>query len=462
MKNLRARMSAPSGNEAGLSLVEIMVAMMIFAVIAMAVAASLLTSLSITRDNKSRHIASNLAAAEIDRVRAVGNPFDVHSGSKSVTVGAEGAYSITTTAGWVTPTGNVDTCGTAGGPLQYKSVTVTVKWAGMRDEDSAVRSDTLLAPSSRINDPTKGTILVAVKDAMGLGKAGVSFTVTPSTGLGVLTPTDADGCSFILEAPPGDYTVKLTGTDMIDSGMIDPLRGQRTDPSKTLTVTEGSSASFSFEYDKRMRYNVNYASNVTGTRPLVPTNLDYTFINSYGVFPTKAAGSGTSWYADRFPWSMGYQAVAGKYIGVAPSCTSVDPESWDPDTRVSPALAGVRQTAIPGAAGGVDVINVPMGVVTVSGGGTQRWLTAVSQADILLPGQPSCANDPSTIMSYDFGQIFPSTGSLTTRVALPFGSWKLFTRSAATGALVPYAGTITLVTAGQPADPAGLFALDPR
>lgn len=461
MKNLRTRLQTRHGTEAGLSLVEILVAMLVFALIAVGVAAGLTASLTITRDNKARSIAANLAASEIDRVRAIGNPFDVFNRRQDITVGSsEGIYDVKTEQSWVTPTGDVKTCGTPGGPLQYKRVTVEVRWPGMRDDASPVRSDTLLAPSSRINDPTKGTILVSVTDARGIGKAGVTFTVTPSTGLGVIVPTDADGCSFILEAPAGSYTVKLTGTGMLDNGPLDGI--QRASPTDTKTVVIGSSTAFAFQYDTSMRYNLNFASNVTGPRPLVPTNLQYTFINTYGVYTVAATGSGSSWSANLHPYPDGYQAIAGRYVGTDPSCKSVDPESWAADTRVTPAREGKRERQITGSPGGTDTINVPMGVLKATGGGTQRWLTAVSQPNVPIPGQPECANTPTTTMSYDFGSIFPNTGTATATVALPFGSWKLFTRASATGALVPYAGAITLVTAGQPADATGVFALDPR
>lgn len=460
MKTLRSRLLSHPDDDSGISLVEVLVAMLIFAIIAISVASSLVTALAITRENKARGIASNLAASEIDRVRALGDPFAVHYREQVIAVPGEGDYTVKTTFAWVTPGGDVETCGTAGGPLQYKSVTVSVAWPAMRDGVDPVRFDTLLAPSKRINDPTKGTILISVEDAMGIGKPGVTFTVTPSAGLGTISPTDADGCSYILEAPAGTYTVKLTGSGMLDDGRTEGL--QRPNPHKTQTVVVGSSTSFAFQYDTNMRYQVNFASNVTGPRPRVPTNLEYTFINSNGTFVTKANGSGSSWYVNMHPYRIGYQAVAGKYVGTTPSCTSVDPESWAPDTRVTPALEGARQTAIPGSPGGSATIDSPMGVVTVAGGGTQRWLTAVSQADVLLPGQPTCAVDASTAMTYDFGQVFPSSGTNTMNVALPFGSWKLFTRNSATGTLVPYTGSLAFVTSGVSAGASGVFALDPR
>lgn len=455
MKAIRNRLGVDAHAEGGLSLVEVMVAMLIFAIIAIGIGYALISTLTIARDNKSREVGSHLAAAEIDRVRALGDPFAVRDGTKSVSVTSTETFTVETTAAWATPTGNVDTCGTAGGPLQYKRVTVKVTWPGMWNEDNPVLTDTLLAPSKRINDPLKGTILVSISDAFGRGKSGVTFTVTPSTGIGAVVPTDSDGCSFILQAPPGNYTIALTNSGMVDA------KTQSANPSDTKTVVAGSSTSYDFTYDARARYKMNYASNIPGaTRPLIPTNLDYTFMNTYGIYYKKATLAGSNYTVDLHPFDIGYQVVAGKYVETLPACTSVDPESWAPDTRVSPALTATRLTAIPTSPGGNEDIDIPMGGVTVKGGGGQRFLTAVSQPTVLLPGQPSC----SSAMTYDFGSVIPTSGSSNITVALPFGTWKLYTRSSATGALTLLnTGNVSLTTSGSAVNSStGEFALDPR
>lgn len=438
-----------SRDESGMTLIEIMVAMMIFSLIALGIGYALVTTLTIARDNKSREIASSIAASEIDSARALGDPFAVlNVPAHTVTTAAAETYTVTRTTAWVTPTGSASTCGTSGGALQYKLITVTVSWPKMRSA-TPVTSDTLLAPSSRINDSTKGTLLIEVLDSRGRGKAGVSFTATSPAGALTTTPTDADGCSFVLQAPPGTYTVRLSGTGMVDST-------QAANPALTRTVAVGSSASFSYQYDTAARYRVKYASNVPAPLPRIPTDLDYSFINNYGVFVTKAPSSN----ADLHPYGVGYQAVAGKYA--ATGCPSVDPEAWAPDTSVTPAKIGQRQPIVTIAPGAVADINVPMGAVVVSGG-TARFLTAVSEPATPLSGQPSCVTSPTTTMTYAFGDIVPSAGSV--RVALPFGSWKLYTSATSSGArtVLPASRISSFLTTGRvDASSPGLFVLDAR
>ncbi|TFB98384.1 MULTISPECIES: type II secretion system protein [unclassified Cryobacterium] len=422
--------------------------MMIFSMIALGVGYAMVTTLALSRDSKLRETASSIASTEIDAARALGNPFAVLDVSAhTITTAGSENYIVTRTTAWVTPAGAASTCGTGGGALQYKRITVTVSWPNIRPSSRPVVVDTLLAPSARINDPTKGTLLISVKNARGLGQSGVTFTAISALGSVTTTPTDADGCAFVLQAAPGDYAVKLTTTGMIDSTQV-------ANPVLTRTVAAGTSASYSFQYDTAVRFTLNYASNIVAPLPKIPIDLDYTFINSLGNWALKA----TSNHVDLHPYTVGYQTFAGKFA--ATGCPSPDPEAWAPDTRVTPALVAVRG-AIAAPAPGVPVtVNVPMGGVTVTSG-TAGWLTAVSDPATPVPGEPSCLTSATTTMTYNFGNIVPSSGAV--RISLPFGSWRLFTSTSSGGALTQLPQTrATLLTHGLAPDATGLFVLDPR
>jgi len=430
---------------------------MIFSMLVVGIGYSLVNILQMTRDSQNRETAISLASSELDAIRAIGDPFKVLDVPSRTQVVGGNTYTISRTAGWATPDGSVDTCGSGGGPLQYKSVSVTVSWVGMRVGASSVHSDTALVPTTRINDPTKGTILVSVKNEAGLGSAGITFTaISGGTSIDT-TPTNADGCSFLLGVPPGDYTVKLTSSNRMSIGQL-------ANPTINGTVAAGSSAQFSFQYDQRGTYLMNYASNdYDAVRPLIPTDLTTTFFNSNGRYTTAVPTSSLQGSAYLYPASSGYEVVAGSFVPSTesgPSCESVDPGSWPEDTSVSPSTIGTRAPTAFAEPGGVAASTpVPMGIATVRGSLTKGYLFAESQSAVPLPGQPAC--DIST--TYSFGRVFSILTLTPVKIALPFGTWKLYESSTLSGYRSSIdSSRITLESPGVIAGTDGTFALDPR
>lgn len=441
--------------EDGLSLIEMIAAMMIFAMLVVGIGFALINILQMTKDSQSRETAISIASAELDAVRAIGDPFQVFDvPSRTETVGTND-YTVSRTAVWVTPDGDVDTCGAGGAPLQYKTVSVSVSWNGMRDGAQSVKTDTALVPTSRINDPSKGTILVSVKNEAGLGNGGVTLTATETTTLEsiVTTPTNSDGCSFLLGVPPGEYAVKLTSSGHIDIN-------QDKEPQIVKEVEAGSSAQFSFQYDQQGTYVMDYASNdLVGDAPKIPSNMDTTFFNANGRYYPSVSVSNLQGTVVLYPAASGYEVVAGHFIPASPSgtsCESVDPNAWA-DTTASPPVEGIRAPTTFTVPGGLaDAVPIPMGVATVEGNPSYPYITAVSQPLTLLTGQPGCDEE----MKYSFAGKFKQS-NVKTKIALPFGTWKLYASnySNTLGSEID-ASKIELVTPGV--QDGNAFALDPR
>ncbi|GAA1522440.1 type II secretory pathway pseudopilin PulG [Agromyces terreus] len=466
---------AHPADDAGMGLVEVLVAMLVFAIVALSVAYSLTFTLANTRDSKARQIALNLASQEIDKVRAIGDPFKVLTETTPVTQDGE-TYSIQRSTSWISTAGTDAPCSIAAGTLQYKRVNVTVTWTNMGPTGIPARTDTLLAPASRINDPAKGTLLVSIKGADGLGEPGVSFTITPGTGV-ALEPTDAEGCSFVLGVAPGTYTVRPSRPNYLD---IDQVSA----PTKSVVIVAGASASAAFQYDLRGTFPLRYASNalrlptqtpaVPARRIEYPNELVTTFINSNGVwaYPSPvvesavtapAAGIG-SWTKELHPWQIGYQAFAGPTTA---TCTVHDPQAWPP-TTATPPLVGSRSPLQSAAPGGTSTdLDVPMGLVDVlrpsgSANDARTFLIAVRQSAPVATGQPACTG---STLQYNFGSVLAST-TVAARVALPFGSWKLYAVTATATATPAESNVlktgVTLRTPGVVPNTDGGFALDPR
>ncbi len=392
----------------GIGLVEVLVALMVFTIIAVGMGYSMLSISRLTAETTAREAATNLAAQEIDRVQARSDIFNVAS-EKTTSQSIDGIqYTINTSIGWVTTTGSTGSCGTGGGNLLYKRVNVEVSWTGMYLKNP-VRADSILAPDARINDPRYGTILIAVTGEDGTGRAGATVTVTPVSGgataiTDTIAPTDADGCSYVLTVEPGIYKVQISKT-----GYLSKVDQQSATPSKDdVQVSAGATATVAVTYDAASSFTLNYAANSTSTVS-VPTNIDVTFAGGLADIVKTNPGSPFKLY----PMPAGYQAIAGAYA----SCKNVDPKNW---TETSTAYAGERAPAVATAPGGNGLLSIPMGVVQVKipDDNSKRYVTA-TQVTTAGNGNPGCA----IVRDYTFARFARDS---TQYLALPYGTWNLY------------------------------------
>ncbi|WP_161498851.1 type IV pilus modification PilV family protein [Cryobacterium aureum] len=444
--------------EAGISLIEVLVAMLIFAIIAVGVGYGIVTSLYLSNDARSRQVATNLAAQEIDLARSSGDVFSVLDHDSTVVQNGT-TFTVRRATAWETTTGVDGNCGSGGGQLRYRHLNVTVTWNSMRASTPAVRADSALAPGSRINDPTLGTILVSVLTAAGSGAAGVAISAVPNAvpngaqTLSVAPPaTDAQGCSYLLKVKPGTYDVSAFRPDYVD-------KNQATIPVRTVGVAAGAAASVSFAYDLAGTLTATYGTNVSTGTTLLPSDLHTTWRSTYAAYTPRNASTVTTQTFRLHPFASGYQVFAGTYVAPTPAvpatlatqgCVSVDPAAW-----TTPAADGAIGPAAPQVAtlpGGAASVNVPLGVFTVTGLAGQ-YLRAVSQPAGIAPGDPGCAL--GTV--YTFG---PLPVGATAQLGLPFGSFTLFSGITSGTQTIPViASTVTLQTRGSSG---AVLTLDPR
>jgi type II secretory pathway pseudopilin PulG len=439
----------------GITLIEVLVAMMVFAIIAVGVAYGLITALYLGNDARSRETATNLAAQEIDLARATSDVFAVVDNDKTVVQNGT-TFRLQRVTSWITTTNPDGICGSGGGQLRYKRVNVTVTWDSMRASTRPVRADSALAPGTKLNDPAFGTILVSVLTAAGTGASGVAVSAVPASipnGAATLTvapvATDAQGCSYVLKVKPGNYAVSIARSNYLD-------RGQSATPATTVSVMAGGAASVSFSYDLAQTITANYAPGFLAGTLLIPSNLDTTFRSSYGLYTPGAVTNATSVAFRLHPFGAGYEVFAGKYVAASSTsagCLSVDPAEW-----ITPAADGAIGSPAPRVGtvpGGAASVNMRMGVVMVSGL-SGKYLRAVSQTGAATTGDPGCA----VAASYTFG-LLPA--GLQAQIALPFGSWNLYSGDTATSQTVAVpAAQLTVVSRGGPVAADGIVTLDPR
>jgi type II secretory pathway pseudopilin PulG len=393
-------------DDEGFGMAEVIVALMVFTVIALGMAAALMSMTRLVGDNRNREIAAGLAAQEIDRLRAVTDPFSVHTNSTQTQTVGNTTFTIDREVSWVSTTGSTANCGGGGGVLQYKRVNVNVTWPGQQTLVSPVESDTILAPATRINDPSLGTILVSVLGADGRGRSGVGVTITPTSGgaaVGSVAATDSDGCTYVLKVTPGTYSVQINKAAYIDVNQI-------ASPSFSLTVAAGSSQTANFQYDQQASFGLKYANGFTPT-PVLPTGVTTNFISATGNFPTTSTATPRL----LFPFPQGYAA----FTGLTTNCLSVDPSNWAAGQVKGVNMAAGVRSQIGVAPGSTGTLPVPMGVVAVTVPSGATSFSLIGAAAPSGTGDPGCVT-PATY-KYSFSSA-PAAGS-TVYLAVPYGSY---------------------------------------
>ena len=450
-------------DESGFTLVEVIIAMVIFAITSTGILFGLLSVLKLTRDSRAYQVATNLAAQEIDLVRATPDIFSLDDYTYPTQTLNGDQFIVKRTTKWETSLEDDVSCGSGGNPLRYKSVKVTVTWVNM-SPGNQVETYTVLNPTERINDPTKGTIIVTVRGASGSGVAGVGVSASPAspangaTALTVTpTATNSQGCSYILKVTPGNYNVTASKAGYISNT-------QQAVATKFAQVTVGTSVAVSFDYDIAANFPVRYANNGSGN-PVLPYDMDTSFISADAVAIDTATTSNRARTVSLYPFTGGYEAVAGAYVaanGSNTGCPAVDPESWSPVTVLGVTYAASRPPAAAAVPGGTaPQTEIPMGVFNVTGSTTNRYLKAVSQdgAVLGLP-TPACSQG----MTYNFGQVL-ANGSGNQAIALPYGNWKLFSGSSVATATTAVAATRMSLVSGQRGSVnilTNVVTLDPR
>ena len=102
----RLRPADPDDREAGFTIAEVLVAMMVFAVVSVGVAAGIVNALVLTNDSKARTVATHLANQAMDLERGKSDIFQVVSKSTTQTVG-QIVYTTAVSATWADASGAI-------------------------------------------------------------------------------------------------------------------------------------------------------------------------------------------------------------------------------------------------------------------------------------------------------------------------------------------------------------------
>jgi prepilin-type N-terminal cleavage/methylation domain-containing protein len=395
------RRPAPVVDERGLTLMELVVAMSLFALVMAGVAASVSTGLNLTRTDRHRSVAANLASDEMDVVREADFTTLV---PRTITQTVGGVnYSVRRDLTWVTKSSTTSPCDSSGSP-QLLRVHVQVSWADMHGTKPVV-SDSMLAPPVGAYDPNTGHIAVKVLDTNALPQG--SAVVTINGPENKTLPTNTQGCAFFAFLTPGTYTVTLNTPGYVD-------RQSNATPTQTLGVTEGNISSVQFDYDRAANLVATIVPTAGGAPP---DDLALTLANSQYLPNGQRMFTGTGTtrtVSDLFPSLEGYQAWVGE-------CADADPEGIKivGTTNYGPYWPGAARAAgVAPPAGGSATMNVAV---------PSAQLTVLNAAAAPVAGATVVATHAADNIcgagaTHTLG-VTDAAGQLT--AALPYGTWTI-------------------------------------
>lgn len=437
-------------------MMEMMVAIVLFAIMATSVLSLLNTVIKTSTDGGSRLVATDLAMRELEITRdafssqlrgpttvttgRVPNPHQVAGGVSGGPIVVDGVpYTVVRTSQWRNIDSPVQSSCDDGSTLElaYLRVKVEVSWPALGDR-TPVSVTSQLTPPKGTYDPTLrvGHIGLKVLDRDGKGAEGVTVRARHTDGTVRQTTTGADGCALFERATIGSWTVTVD-----TPGYVTP-QAQATG-SIQANVTEGVLWHGSMVYDEAASYSVVVCPPQGHTLPpslygtTDATKVPVTLANS-GLLPggsrpfstagtrtTKAcpAADGTTFdaqaevrtIASLWPYAAGYQVWMG-------ACVENDPQSGG-GVRDLPATSdpGVH-TEVTTTLGAVTVTGAPTGVALVA-----RQVTTQRDANgnVVIGYTDSACPQGATI---PLGQA-NANGRLQT--SLPWGRWQI-TRADAT------------------------------
>jgi prepilin-type N-terminal cleavage/methylation domain-containing protein len=392
-------------DEAGFTLVEVLVALVLLSVISSGVAYGLIQSSRITGDSRTRVVAANVAAQEIDRVRAVADPLTIETMSFDTTLNGQD-FHVLRSATWEGRDPSGSPCdGGNSRFLAYKTISVRVTWDYMNGT-KPVRSETVITPSVDSLDPSLSSIAVKI---LGNQSQGVETAFVRLTG-----PTtddqysDEHGCVFFTQLQSGTYTLTAEKAGHVDTARATVATSQ-------VTTSPGQTTAVQFDYDEATALDVTLP---TGTYP-APASVPVTIGNS-GLQPRgtlTVTGSGTTRAIDSlFPFAGGYQVWAG-------ACGDADPEGTVRTPEGNPGApyhdGGTREAPVSAEPGQRAAATVVMAQIDV--------LVTDDEGDPLV-GYPVTAvhdPDPDTCTAGETYDLGATDSSGYVRASLPFGTWRL-------------------------------------
>ena len=236
------RLRTRASEEAGLTLIEVLVTALIIALIASATAVSLISVTHATGDQQLRSQANAIVTQDQERLRGLTDEQLANLGaagsSRAVQVNGT-SFQVTSTAQFQDAQGN-SSCTSSS--VDFYKTTSTVSWN--ENYHAAAAQTQTVSAQSLLGRPVIGDLAAAVSDQTGTGLSGVTVTATPPSGVSGQSAetsiTDATGCTFMTGLAPATYALSIGETGYVDTSGASPTTSSSATVGTTGTPTTSS------------------------------------------------------------------------------------------------------------------------------------------------------------------------------------------------------------------------------
>lgn len=325
-------------DRAGVTLVEMLVALAIMGIVLAGVAVGLVQGMGLAGESRLRAIATSIAAEEVDRLRSMEVDLLEEGLVTSEVQRGTMTFVVRRQTQWVTSETGTSACTVAAelGPdgevrPSYLRVDVEVSWPFRRPGTRPVLNQTVITPPLEVYAPDRGHLAVRLTGADDLPVQGVEVTVDTS-GAGTehqSRMTDDSGCAFFGYLPPGEREVRLHRPGFVDPDG-DPA------PVVVADVRAPTTTPVLLRYDQAAEVRVEFVHHEDARMP-AGLPLSFSHPDSQRPLAVTSPPPALTAVAGLFPFRTGYEVWVG--------CADNRPGRYNATTPVTgPLLPGITET----------------------------------------------------------------------------------------------------------------------
>ena len=343
-------------DQAGFTIIEVLVAAVILALVAAGSAVALVGAVGTSGIQRNSSAAEALAQQDESKLRGytISQLANLNQTLSPMTLDGT-QYTVHESASFVSDASGTPSCSNPS--ADYLETTSSVTWAGMPSSLNPVTVTGLITPTYGEISSSSGVLAVQVQDAGGNPIVGMPVSVSgPGSASGV---TASNGCILFGDLPVGNtYTVSVTPTTgtYVDNSTGQAVNASSPDQQTNVQVAAGTTAASPtpfvlatpgtapFSFTTAWPTGVSPSPAPTATAPsVVLTSGGLTIVCSVqDASGCPASGQGdTNWGASAWSSSLrAYPLVPATYATYAGICTGDDPHAYGDTDATTTVTAG--------------------------------------------------------------------------------------------------------------------------